>query len=80
MVGPTTTSQRATDTDIEAKLDEPGFLDNDTVQSFAWRGVTVKVKDRETKEDKSILLNTSGHVQPGASATSPHYVNFEVTT
>ena len=66
MGGSTSGSQRDAEVDVEANIVEGhGFLDNDTVHSFAWRGVTVNVKDRATKQEKSILLNTSGHVQQG---------------
>lgn len=51
--------------DLEADHDRHAFLANDTVKSFSWRGVTVNVKDRETKVQKSILLNASGDVKQG---------------
>ena len=55
----------ATNVDLEADHDRHAFLANDTVKSFSWRGVTVNVKDRETKAQKSILLNASGDVRQG---------------
>ncbi|OAX77397.1 hypothetical protein ACJ72_08305, partial [Emergomyces africanus] len=51
--------------DIEATSGEHAFLMNETVHSFAWKGVSVTVKDHETKKPKTILENASGHVNPG---------------
>ncbi|OJD26749.1 hypothetical protein ACJ73_01864 [Blastomyces percursus] len=51
--------------DIEAAGGEHAFLMNETVHSFAWKGVAVTVKDRETKQPKTILENSNGHVNPG---------------
>ncbi|KAL1958807.1 hypothetical protein VTO42DRAFT_3644 [Malbranchea cinnamomea] len=53
------------DVDVEANPDHHAFLVNNTVKSFSWKGVTVNVKDRETKAQKSILSNASGHVEQG---------------
>ena len=54
--------------DLEADHDRNAFLTNDTVKSFSWTGVTVNVKDRETKAQKSILFNSSGDVKQGKTA------------
>ncbi|KAL2374543.1 hypothetical protein RJ035_003912 [Blastomyces gilchristii] len=51
--------------DVEATGGEHAFLMNETVHSFAWKGVAVTVKDRETKKQKAILENSNGHVNPG---------------
>jgi hypothetical protein len=51
--------------DVEANLDDHAFLENDTVHSFSWKGVSVSVKDRE-KKMKTILSNASGNVKQGA--------------
>lgn len=51
--------------DLESNDNEHGFLMNDDVHSFAWKGVTVNVKDRQTKKKKSILSNVSGYVHQG---------------
>lgn len=61
----------ALDVDVEGDPDQHAFLNNSTVKSFSWEGVTVNVKDRETKAQKSILLNASGHVEQGAFALQP---------
>lgn len=53
------------DPDLEATGGEHAFLMNETVHSFAWKGVSVTVKDHETKKPKTILENSSGHVNPG---------------
>ncbi|QVM09134.1 hypothetical protein D8B26_003800 [Coccidioides posadasii str. Silveira] len=54
-----------TNVDLESNENEHSFLMNDTVHSFAWKGVTVNVKDRQTKKRKSILSDTSGYVNQG---------------
>ncbi|PGH06287.1 hypothetical protein GX51_02484 [Blastomyces parvus] len=51
--------------DVEATGGEHAFLMNETVHSFAWKGVAVTVKDRETKKPKAILEKSNGHVNPG---------------
>ncbi|OJD11492.1 hypothetical protein AJ78_07746 [Emergomyces pasteurianus Ep9510] len=56
---------KAMDPDLEATGGEHAFLMNETVHSFAWKGVSVTVKDHETKKPKTILENASGHVNPG---------------
>lgn len=43
-------------------------LQNTTVQNFSWRGVSVTVKDRETKQPKVIVDNVEGHVEAGESS------------
>ncbi|KAM0346577.1 hypothetical protein ACHAPU_005289 [Fusarium lateritium] len=40
-------------------------LFNSTVKNFTWRGVTVTVKDRMTKEPKNIVDNVEGIVEAG---------------
>lgn len=57
--------------DLESNSDDHAFLMNETVNTFAWKGVTVTVKDRQTKEKKSILSNASGHANQGTN----HYHN-----
>ncbi|KAG5288784.1 ABC transporter [Histoplasma capsulatum G186AR] len=52
--------------DLEAASSEQhAFLMNETVHSFSWKGVSVTVKDRETKKPKAILENSNGHANPG---------------
>lgn len=40
-------------------------LKNTTVNNFAWRNVTVTVKDHKTKQPKEILRNVRGVIQAG---------------
>ncbi|KAF5681111.1 ATP-binding protein [Fusarium heterosporum] len=40
-------------------------LFNSTIKNFTWRGVTVTVKDRETKQPKKIVDNVEGIVEAG---------------
>ncbi|DAA75866.1 TPA_exp: putative ABC transporter [Trichophyton benhamiae CBS 112371] len=51
--------------DLEANGDEHPFLMNETVEHFSWKGVTVNVKDRETKQPKAILRDATGYVNKG---------------
>ncbi|PGH11181.1 hypothetical protein AJ79_05023 [Helicocarpus griseus UAMH5409] len=53
------------DPDLEANSGHHAFLMNDTIHSFAWRNVSVSVKDHETKKPKTILENANGHVNQG---------------
>ncbi len=40
-------------------------LKNTLVQNFAWRNVTVTVKDHKTKQPKELLRNVRGIVRAG---------------
>ncbi|EFE40087.1 ABC transporter, putative [Trichophyton verrucosum HKI 0517] len=51
--------------DLEANGDEHPFLMNETVEHLSWKGVTVSVKDRETKQPKAILRDATGYVNKG---------------
>ncbi|KAK4210943.1 P-loop containing nucleoside triphosphate hydrolase protein [Rhypophila decipiens] len=51
--------------DIEQQAVAEAHLRNTTVQNITWRGVTVTVKDRETKLSKAILENVEGIVEAG---------------
>lgn len=52
--------------DIEERAGD-GHLINTTVKSFAWRDITVTVKDHKTKQPKSLLWNVNGIVKAGMS-------------
>ncbi|KAJ5773823.1 hypothetical protein N7457_008719 [Penicillium paradoxum] len=41
------------------------FLMNETVRNFSWHGLTVTVKDRETKKARDLINDISGDVQRG---------------
>ncbi|OJJ31565.1 hypothetical protein ASPWEDRAFT_118735 [Aspergillus wentii DTO 134E9] len=41
------------------------FLANETVKNFAWDGLTVTVKDRQTKEPRNLIDGISGSVEQG---------------
>ncbi|KAJ5316559.1 hypothetical protein N7508_001067 [Penicillium antarcticum] len=45
--------------------DNGKFLVNQTVHDFSWRGLTVTVKDRETKQSRDLINDISGDVQKG---------------
>ncbi|TAQ83965.1 hypothetical protein B7494_g7711 [Chlorociboria aeruginascens] len=51
--------------DIEQKASIASYLMNTTISSFAWKGVTVTVKDHKTKLPKAILENAEGIVRAG---------------
>ncbi|KAJ5960867.1 uncharacterized protein N7479_008017 [Penicillium vulpinum] len=45
--------------------DSGRFLMNETVRNFSWQGLTVTVKDRETKQPRDLINDISGDVQHG---------------
>lgn len=60
----------------EIPLDEVGTLDleqnnggqflmNHTVQRYSWKGLTVTVKDHETKKARDLITEISGDVHQG---------------
>ncbi|KAK3379345.1 P-loop containing nucleoside triphosphate hydrolase protein [Lasiosphaeria ovina] len=51
--------------DIERRAVAEAHLQNTTVRNISWRGVTVTVKDRETKLPKAIVENVEGIVEAG---------------
>ncbi|RSL63673.1 hypothetical protein CEP53_004346 [Fusarium sp. AF-6] len=51
--------------DLEERSVAEKHLFNTTVKNLTWRGVTVTVKDRETKELKTIVDNVEGVVEAG---------------
>lgn len=51
--------------DLEERPVAEKHLLNTTVKNLTWRGVTVTVKDRETKEPKAIVDNVEGIVEAG---------------
>ncbi|KAI8660480.1 ABC transporter domain-containing protein [Fusarium keratoplasticum] len=51
--------------DLEERPVAEKHLLNTTVKNLTWRGVTVTVKDRETKEPKAIVDNVEGVVEAG---------------
>lgn len=51
--------------DIEKDAGGYPHLTNATIRSFSWDGVTVTVKDRQTKQSKEILSDVSGIVKAG---------------
>lgn len=53
--------------DIEKTLSSDSYLRNNTVQNYAWKDITVTVKDHKTKRPKTILQDVSGIVEAGKS-------------
>jgi len=51
--------------DIEEQAIAEAHLKNTTVRAISWRGVTVTVKDRESKQPKTIVDNVHGIVEAG---------------
>ncbi|KAK3938488.1 P-loop containing nucleoside triphosphate hydrolase protein [Diplogelasinospora grovesii] len=51
--------------DVEGRAVAEAHLMNTTVRNITWTGVTVTVKDRETKQPKTIVENVSGIVEAG---------------
>lgn len=51
--------------DVEKDAGGYAHLSNTTIRSFSWEGVTVTVRDRHTKQLKTILSDVSGVVKSG---------------
>jgi hypothetical protein len=60
-------TKEAPNIDIERGTTAVAHLLNTTVHSFAWKGITVTVKDRETKLPKTLVDNAYGIVEAGPS-------------
>jgi hypothetical protein len=50
-------------TDLERN--DGRFLMNQSVKDFSWSGLTVTVKDRETKQARDLICDISGNVKQG---------------
>ena len=50
--------------DLE-RNDTNDFLMNNIVHDFTWSGLTVSVKDRQTKQPRNLIEDISGNVQQG---------------
>jgi thiamine biosynthesis lipoprotein ApbE len=55
--------------DVEQRALAEAHLMNSTVRNFTWKGVTVTVKDRESKQPKTIVDACEGIVEAGEPAT-----------
>ena len=51
--------------DIEQKVVDDAQIINTTVRNFAWKDVTVTIKDNKSREPKTILDSSHGIVGPG---------------
>jgi hypothetical protein len=60
--------------DIEQYAHDTSYLNNNVVQSLAWKDVTVTVPDRETKLPKEILGGVNGYVAAGKSHASLFHI------
>ncbi|KAL3455569.1 P-loop containing nucleoside triphosphate hydrolase protein [Aspergillus heterothallicus] len=52
------------DPDLE-RNESSRFLMNQTVRNYCWKGLTVTVKDRETKKARDLINDVNGDVQQG---------------
>jgi hypothetical protein len=52
--------------DLEQRPTSEKQLINTTVHNITWRGVTVTVTDRKTKQSKTLVDNIEGVVQAGS--------------
>ena len=60
--------------DIEQQAMAEAHLKNTTVRDFSWQGVTVTVKDRVTKQPKTLVENAQGVVEAGRETNSPYSI------
>ncbi|KJZ70824.1 hypothetical protein HIM_09783 [Hirsutella minnesotensis 3608] len=61
----TSSSSTAADEDPEKGLSEDECLFNSTIKSFVWSGVTIHVKDKNTKKPRAIIDDAAGVVNAG---------------
>lgn len=58
--------------DVEQHAEAEAYLCNTAARNISWRGITVTVKDRETKQPKVIVDNVEGYVEAGQSFRTFH--------
>lgn len=74
------TTKEVPNTDIDLERQHSiaeAHLRNTTVHNISWQGVTVTVKDRETKLPKTIVDNVDGIVEAGPF--HPTFPSFQPT-
>lgn len=49
----------------DVEMNEGRFLMNHSVKNFSWCGLTVTVKDRQTKKARDLICDIGGDVQQG---------------
>ena len=64
-------SQLDSGVDIEKTVTNT-HLQNTTVKDFAWRDITVTVKDKKTKESKVLLKGVNGVIKAGTAYPSDY--------
>ena len=75
-MSPAVAEIKASDGDVESargiEKDSDTHLLNEVVRHFSWQSVSVKVPDRDTKEEKTILSNISGNAKAGTLILNMH--------
>lgn len=62
----TSASMEAPSTVVDLERNDAGqFLMNQSVHNFSWSGLTVTVKDRQTKKARDLINDISADVQQG---------------
>ena len=59
--------------DVEKNGGDYAHLTNTSIKSFGWEGISVTVKDRQTKQPKDILSSVNGMIKAGKTSLSLHY-------
>jgi hypothetical protein len=59
------------DIDVEQSAAAKDHFRNTTVHNISWEGITVTVKDRETKQPKTLVHNVNGMVEAGPYPLPP---------
>lgn len=76
----TSMKQHSDGADPEWGAADEHHLHNTTVKNITWTGVSVTVKDRETKQPRAIVDNVEGIVEAGEWGPSfPVHVSFDET-
>ena len=59
-------SNKTQELDVEQKPLADAYLMNHVVKTFAWKDIAVTVKDRHTKQSKTLLQHVDGTVAAGS--------------
>lgn len=54
--------------DVEKNGGDYAHLTNTSIKSFGWEGISVTVKDRQTKQPKDILSSVNGMIKAGKTS------------
>jgi hypothetical protein len=64
--------------DVEKSGGDYAHLTNTSIKSFGWEGISVTVKDRQTKQPKDILSSVNGMIKAGKTSFYTIHYTYQI--